>query len=378
MEAEDLEYLLEKSYNDYVQGKTLIGSVESCAAVADKLREIGVDEIGCFVDFGVEPDAALDGLKSLNKLRECYAATVVNEAGRTLPLTEAQTGLWVLGQTDEDALRTYNESTTLELRGALDVARVHRALQQTVDRHEALRTTIQPDGGGQITHAHIRVEMPTLDLTSVTGDEQTERLEECFRDIEKAEFDFACAPLMRAQLIKLADDRHLLVLTFHHLLGNGPSYWVFLEEFVALYDADILAAPAELETPTQLGEYVRWRTDEASRNAAEDEPFWLAQFPGGVPLLELPSDRPRPALRSHRGGRERLLLPKELTAALRKTAASRRGSLFMVLLTAFEVLMHRLSGQEEVVVGTSFEGEARSLPGGNHLFRKHDQRVADT
>ncbi len=361
VEAEDLEYLLEKSYNDYVQGKTLIGSADSCAAVADRLREIGVDEIGCFIDFGVEPDAVLSGLASLNKLRERYAVSA--PTAHALPLTEAQTGLWVLGQTDRDALRTYNESITLELRGPLDPARLHRAVQQTVDRHEALRATISPDGESQVIHDRVMVDLPTLDLSSFAGDEQKARLEECFRAVERAEFDFAGGPVMRAQLIKLADDHHLLALTFHHLLGNGPSYWVFLEEMVALYEGS-----DKLDPPLQLGEYARWRANEAARNAAEDEPFWLSQFSDGMPTLELPTDRSRPTLRTHRGGRERLTLPKELTAALRKTAAARRGSLFMVLLTAFEVLMHRLSGQESVVVGTSFEGEARSLPGGDHLF----------
>ena len=96
--------------------------------------------------------------------------------------------------------------------------------------------------------------------------------------------------------------------------------------------------------------------------------FGSTNFRSGTPALELPTDRARPAWRTHRGGRQRITLPKELTAALRKTAAARRGSLFMVLLTAFEVLMHRLSGQDDVVVGTSFEGEARSQPGGERLF----------
>ena len=370
VDDEDVEYLLEKSYNDYVGGKTLIGTPESCAAVTDRLRDIGVDEVGCLVDFGVDTDTVLSGLRSLNALRQRYVPTVEEPVPepQTLALTESQSGLWVLGQTDRDALRTYNESTTLDLRGPLDAGRLQRVLQQAANRHEALRTTIQPDGETQIIHAEAVVEMPVLDLSDAASDERDARLAEALQAFEQGEFDFTGHSLLRAQLIRLAADHHVLALTFHHLVGNGPSYWVFLEELVALYEADRSGGDAKLGAPMQLGEYVRWRAEENSRQAADDEPFWLTQFEGGVPTMELPTDRPRPSFRSHRGARQRIRLPKELTAALRKTAAARKGSLFMVLLTAFEVLMHRLSGQDDLVVGTSFEGEARSLPGGDHLF----------
>ena len=364
VEEDDIDYLLEKSYGDYVQGKALIGTPESCAAVADRLREIGVDEIGCFVDFGVDPDAVLNGLTSLNKLRERYARTPVH----TLPLTDSQTGLWVLGQTDADALRTYNESTTLDLRGPLEVARLEQALNATANRHEATRATISPDGETQTIHDAVTVALPVLDFSADAPALRTQHLEESLRAFEEKRFDFENGPLLQAQLIKLAADHHLLVLTFHHLVGNGPSYWVFLEELTATYkaghgDGDVMSGK-----PMQLSEYIRWRTEETARNQDEDERFWLGQFADGLPTLELPTDRPRPTIRTHRGARERIRLSKELTAALRKVAAAQRGSLFMVLLTAFEVMMHRLSGQDDIVVGTSFEGEVRSLPGGEKLF----------
>ena len=371
VEQEDLDYLLEKSYNDYVGGKTLIGTPETCAAVTDRLREIGVDEVGCLIDFGVDPDRVLAGLRSLNRLREACAADgepVVEPECRTLPLTESQRGLWVLGQTDVDALRTYNESMTLDLRGRLEVERLHRVLGQTVNRHEALRAVISGDGESQRIFPEVSVEMPVLDLSGQTPDEGPARLKEALETFERGEFDFATAPLIRAKLIKIAPEHHVLALTFHHLLGNGPSYWVFLEDLAAAYHAECTGGEAKLEASMQLGEYVRWRAEETARQSEDDERFWTEQFRGGAPVLELPLDRPRPSIRSHRGGRQRLRLPKELTAALRKTAASRRGSLFMVLLSAFEVLMHRLSGQDDLVVGTSFEGEARSLPGGERLF----------
>ena len=212
---EDLEYLLDKSFNDYVQGKALIGSPESCAAVVDKLREIGVDEIGCFIDFGVDPDAVLASLPALDRLREKYAdAPAPPVAERTLPLTEAQSGLWVLGQTDPtNALRAYQESTTLELRGPLDTDALQRALQAAVNRHEALRALVRPDGESQVIHAR--------------GDRQRA----VDRPVRQPGVPRGCAGRDRARRVRFrarpavargrscgwATERHLLVLTFHHL-----------------------------------------------------------------------------------------------------------------------------------------------------------------
>ena len=160
------------------------------------------------------------------------------------------------------------------------------------------------------------------------------------------------------------------MLTFHHLFGNGPSYWVFFEEFVrALRRENTPALRSDVRTgdaTRRLRPMARRRNPPARR--AEDERFWLAQFEGGAPTLELPSDRPRPSLRTHKGGRVAVTLPTQLAAALRKVAAARRGSLFMVLLSAFGTLLHRLNGQDDLTVGVAYEGEARSLPGGERLF----------
>ena len=366
MAQEDIEYLLDKSFDDYVQGKALIGTPDTCVAVVERLRQIGVDEIGCFIDFGVSVDAALSSLRSLNALREHFAAPSAVE--QTFPLSESQQGLWVLGQTDSDGLRAYNESTTLELRGPLDFAALQRALQRTVDAHDALRTTISPDGETQVVHPTMHVELPYFDLSAVGSDGRFSRREEIFRENEQPRFDFERGPAVRAVLVKLATEHHLLSLTFHHLLGNGPSYWVFLEDLATFSNEETGGSKESPAAPMQIGEYGRWRVTEAETHRAADEAYWTAQFADGVPTLELPTDHTRPARLSLRGGRGNLNISRKLAAGLRKCAASQKGSLFMVLLSAFQVLMHRLSGQEDVVVGTSYEGEARSLPGGERLF----------
>ena len=385
VEQDDIEYLLDKSFADYVDGKSLIGTPESCAAVVDRLCDIGVDEVGCFIDFGVDPQAVLDSLPRLNALRERYSgdnaagqraffntATHAEPSGMeeviSLPMGESQRGLWMLGQTDPVALRAYHESTTLELRGPLDKEALHRALQKVVNRHEALRTTVDPSGEAQAVHRTLPVDLPLLDLSSGAEGERVSQLTAAFREAEEAPFDFERGPIFRSRLVRLADEHHLLVLTFHHLLGNGPSYWAFLEDLATLSAGEHTGAPGTLPPALQLSEFLQWRGQQSTKNLAADKVFWREEFKDGVPTLELPEDHHRPARRSHHGARQSITIDRDLTAALRKTAAARRGSLFMVLLAAFETLLHRLSGQTDLVVGTSYEGEARSLPGGDRLF----------
>ncbi len=388
----DVRDLLDKSFDDYVAGKALIGSPESCAAVVERLQAIGVDEIGCFVDFGVNPDAVLEALPELDRLRRKFAASpgsvaplasapppapmpvpeiraaepvapIVEPVSVELPLTESQSGLWIVSQTDETALRAYSEATTLELRGALDSARLDRALNALIARHDALRTGFRPDGETQVVHSRIpSLSIPRLDLSAVQGDAFSAALDEAFRVFAAKPFDFTAPPLLHAQLIRLAADRHLLVFAFHHLLGNGPSYWVFFEELCALYTSP----DAFRDTPAAtLAEFVRQR-DRGTVPPAEADAaagFWRAQFSdlagGAPPALDLPADHPRPARRTHRGGRETFEIDAALTTTLRRVAAARGSSLFMLLLSGYQAWLHRLSGQDDVVVGVPFEGEER-------------------
>ena len=386
VEQDDIEYLLDKSFADYVDGKSLIGTQESCVGLVDRLCEIGVDEVGCFIDFGVDPGVVLESLPRLNALRERYsgeeaaswhgaansndhaAATAVGAERISLPLGESQIGLWVLGQTDPVALRAYHESATLDLRGPLRVDALQRAIQAVVNRHEALRTTVDAGGETQIVHGSLPVELPVVDLADFSLREHDSKLSTVLGEAENEPFDFEHGPVFHARLVRLAPEHHVLTLTFHHLLGNGPSYWVFLEDLADMVAAEHAGIAVALAPALQLSEYLKWREIQVRENTAADEAFWREQFADGIPTLELPSDHSRPVRRSHLGGRQGLTLGRNLTTALRKVAATRRASLFMVLLAAFETLLHRLSGQNDLVVGTSYEGEARGLSGGDRLF----------
>ncbi|HEV7402757.1 MAG TPA: MupA/Atu3671 family FMN-dependent luciferase-like monooxygenase [Chthoniobacteraceae bacterium] len=358
IDQDDVDLLLDRAFEDYVQGKALIGSPESCAPIVEKLAAIGVDEIGCFIDFGVNEDAVLRSLPHLDTLR----ARFQDGAPETeLPLTPSQAGLLMLTSMSPEAARVYGESTTLELRGKLHVETLRRAIESMPARHDGLRTTVAP--GAQRIHPEAALDVPFVDFSARPEGELLAFLAEH----ERAPFDFSRAPLMRGLIVKLAEDHHLLVLTFHHLVGNGPSYTAFIHEVIASYEALCQGRAPQSSRAMQLRDFVAWeKSREPAARAAEA--FWLAQFSGELPVLELPLDHPRPPRQTFAGARATLTIGRELTAALRQTATKQRASLFMIVFSAYNLLLHRLSGQSDVVVAVPFEGEIRTLEGGHGLY----------
>ena len=350
----DLDFLLERAADDYASGKAFIGTPESCAEIAEQLRAIGVDEVGCLIDFGVDPKAVLASLPHLDRLRERFA-----KVSTILPLLPAQRGLCLLAATIPDASRAYNETSALELRGPLDIAMLHAALQSLIDRHEALRTSIDAETETLTIHPSATLDLPV-----------TEDLANCMAEVRALRFDFTRAPLIDARLVRQSPEHHVLLLTFHHIFGNGPSY-------VALFDDLCATLRGETLPPAmQLRDFVRRSCGASPQEVSAAPPplrtdaaaFWKAQFADGVPTLELPFDHPRPAAMSFRGSRETLRVGSELVSALRVTGAKLGGSLFMTLLSAFQTLLHRLSGQDDLVVAVPFSDPIRQQPGGDRLF----------
>ncbi len=288
-------------------------------------------------------------------------ATGVPEGkARALPLTEGQRQLWIESQMGDEASLAYVESITLRLRGALDFRALVRAVRALVARHDTLRTTFGPEGDVRIVHPEMEVDIPLADFTCVGADAREAKLDAWVKREVRRPFDLAAGPLVRFSVAALDPERHLLVISAHHAVLDGWSFGVVTRELGVLYAAARERRPADLPPVPAPRGLPRPQESEGSEGSDAAEAFWLAEFADGVPVLDLPTDRPRPPVRSYRGER----LHRTMDGALvgRLAAVSRRHgfTLFNTLLAATYAWLGRLSGQEDVVVGFPSAGQAAS------------------
>ena len=274
-------------------------------------------------------------------------------AGPEFPLTDAQQELLLATRMGPEAAASFNESVTIHLRGPLDTAALGEALRRLVARHEAFRTTFAEDGQTQRVAPALAVGLPLADLSALDADAQARALAARIAAETTAPFDLAHGPLLRAVLVKLAEDRHDLVLSVHHIVCDGWSFSRAATHLAALYSARPLAAPCAFR------EYARWlHGKQTDPDFAATEDFWLRQFATLPPAMELPADHPRGSQRSYRGARCTTLLPRELHDSLKRFSAAQRCTLFTTMLAAFQVLLHRLTGQDDLVTGIPAAGQA--------------------
>ncbi len=302
------------------------------------------------------------------ELREGGFLPGIESADKNLPLHEAQVGVWLLCNSSADAARPYHEFVTLSFNGKLDLEALRGALQGVVDRHDGLRTTIEEDGRYQKVHAKYDFQLEQNDFSSIDACDREKAIDAKLVEIRGYLFPGLRGPFLHASLLKCDDEKHLLVLTFHHMLGNGPSYWIFLDELIALYREKATGEKAALPAPAPLADYVRRRQDFLKSEAGQEaEAFWLNQLQGSQ-SLELPVDYPRPAELTYTGTRREVIIDPELNAALKKMGATYRCSPFMVMLSAYMVLLHRLSGQDDLIIGVPFDSPIRAEDKDRNLF----------
>ena len=270
---------------------------------------------------------------------------------RRVPTTEPQREVWLADRLGTEASLAYNESVTLHLRGRLDAERLRAAVGALPQRHDALRSTFSDDGLWlQVPDTVAPLDVPLLDL-SQAADPDAELAAITTRHVSQP-FDLAKGPLLRAELLRLGDGHHALVLSGHHIVLDGWSFWVLVKELAAACRDD-----APLQAPPSFADYARMRAAQPAGSAG-DLAWWATLFEDGGPALDLPTDRPRPAVRTQRAGRIDLMLPAGLVTQVRKLGASQGASLFATLIAGFSALLHRLSGQEDVVIGVPAAGQA--------------------
>ncbi len=284
------------------------------------------------------------------------------ENGTAPPLSFAQQRIWFLDQL-EPGSPAYNIPTSVRLKGELNIAALEQTFNEIVRRHEALRTTFSmvDDKLAQIISQPDRLELKVLDIGAM-GEAERESEANRLATLEaKSPFDLARGPLLRISLIKLADLDHVLLVSMHHIISDGWSVGVLIKEVATLYEAYCAGAPSPLvELPIQYADYAVWQREYLQAEVLDEQiQYWKKQLAGAPPVLELPTDRARPALQSYRGGRRRLSIPKRVTERLEEIGQEQEATIYMVLMAGFQVLMMRYSGQKDIVIGTPIAGRTR-------------------
>ncbi|MEO2256755.1 non-ribosomal peptide synthase/polyketide synthase [Paenibacillus amylolyticus] len=278
-----------------------------------------------------------------------FTAIPAAEPSEYYPLSSAQKRLYILNQLEGGEL-SYNIPGTMLLEGQLDRQRFEEAFRGLVARHETLRTGFEMVEGEGVQRIYEEVTFQ-VEYVQISG----EQAEETVRQFVRA-FDLAKPPLLRVGIAELAPDRHILMFDTHHIVSDGVSMDVLIEEFVHLYSGEPLK-PLHI----QYKDYAVWQqSDNQKAQLAKQEDYWLDMFQGELPVLEMPTDYPRPAMQSYEGRTLQLFMNIEKSEGLKRFAAENGATLYMVLLAAYNVLLHKYSGQEDVVVGTPIAGRNHS------------------
>ncbi len=315
-----------------------------------------------------------------------------------LPLSYAQRRLWFLDRFEAD--RTiYNYSLRVDLTGQLDVPILDRCIDEIYQRHDVLRTIFQGDGDQpqQIVAAHTGSPLRTVDYRDLPEADADKQAAREIRRVVREPYDLSTGPLFRPTLVRITETRQSLILSMHHIVGDEWSMGVLFQELTALYRAHTDAtAPSLQPLPIQYADFAswqnRWLTDDALEPLWE---YWKKQLNGAPQVLELPADFPRPKLQAFQGERRSLRLPAALSDQIKCLARREQATLFMALLAAFDILIHRYTGRDDILIGSPVAGrertEVESLIGffvntlvlradlsGNPTFRDFLARVRET
>lgn len=281
------------------------------------------------------------------------------------PTTEAQREIWTSAALGADANRAYNEASTVEFEGRLDLPAFEKSVLHVVQRHHALRSTFSSDGTEQLFFpAPSRVELTFTDLTALPEERRADQLEEEKKRCSAHVFDLVNGPVALWHLVQLGERRHVLLFTAHHLVCDGWSLGMIVEELSLSYNAFLAGRLPMLPPPLPFGDHARALQNLQAADAT-DRDYWVSLFEKRPPALELPLDRPRPAFKSFPGAMETLVVDGKRFARLKKAAPALGGTVFTTLLAVFATLLHRLSGQDDIVIGVPSAGQ--TLAGCNEL-----------
>ncbi len=292
------------------------------------------------------------------------AASAANGNSADFPLTHAQSEIFLATHLGDEASTAFNDTVVLRIHGDIHHDTLRAALAGTVKRHDSLRTTISADGSAQTVHDNVSTDFTYDDLSDLAAPMQSEAITGCIARDTETPFVLADAPLFRARLLKIAEGEHLFAFTAHHIVCDGWSFAIVATEIAGNYSATAQGCPAHIETALSFREYAaRQRGKMGGEEDRATEAWWLAQFTTIPAPLDLPADKPRSRQRTFNAATRSALLPAEICESLRKLSAARQATIFSTMLAAFYTLLHRLSGQADIVVGIASAGQTTAGDG---------------
>jgi amino acid adenylation domain-containing protein len=279
------------------------------------------------------------------------------------PLSFAQQRLWLMDQL-EPGNAMYNSPVALRLTGWLDITALERTLSEIIRRHEVLRTTFSviDDRPAQVIAPPAALTLAVVDVSELPEEEREADARRLAAEEAQRPFNLSEGPLLRASLVRLGAEEHIALFTLHHIISDAWSTGIFVREVGALYEAFLNGRPSPLpELPIQYADFAVWQHEWLQeKTLAAEVAYWRNQLAGAPPVLELPTDRPRPAVQTHRGAVVTWIFPESLTNKLKELSKHEGFTLFMTLLAAFNVLLYRYTGQRDIVVGTPIAGRNHS------------------
>ncbi|MCZ8518253.1 MULTISPECIES: non-ribosomal peptide synthase/polyketide synthase [Paenibacillus] len=276
---------------------------------------------------------------------EAFSAIPQIEVKDVYPMSSVQKRLYILQQM-EGAEQSYNMPYMMKLEGAVDRERMEETFRKLIARHETLRTGFEMVNGEALQRVHRAADFAVAYFQAT--EEEIDGVMHAF----VRPFDLEQPPLLRIGLIEIAEERHILMFDMHHIISDGTSLAILIDEFMRLYGGDTLE-PLRI----QYKDYAAWQqSDMHQAQIKKQEAYWLDMFSGELPVLEMPTDYARPAVRRHEGNVVRFTIDGKRSRELKRIAAEHAATLYMVLLASYSILLHKYSGQEDIIVGTSIAG----------------------
>ncbi len=334
--------------------------------LASRIRDIFAVEIS-LPDFFSNPTIAalakLIGTTGDERKNQDISALAPEKRNSEIPLSFSQQRLWFLDQL-APGNAYYNIPSALRLHGHIDIGIIERSLNQIILRHEILRTVFKSEKGQphQVVLPELKIRIASLDLSGSSEEEQRLETKKIAADEARQPFNLESGPLLRVKVIILKPDDHILLITIHHIIADGWSIGVLLNEFATLYQDFSTRKTSQLAgLPIQYADFSIWQRQRLQGEKLKEElEYWKNTIGINPPVLELPADHPRPATQSFNGQTIKQHLSDNLAGNLIQLSRKEGTTLFMTLLAAFQTLLHRYTGQEEILVGSPIAGRTRS------------------